>query len=161
MESLTLDISDLTPEQVSSVLEFARSLAEDRPVEDVDDESWRTASSTGWTLDHIDLLRDHLRNRGKTVQLMVFDEAIRCGGFIPREAVYKIGGYDPGRRLNNWTAPFTVATNYLVDDCELPEDADWPVETEYGDGGPQYRPAIGFRVLPEIVKLARVAAERG
>ena len=164
MESLTLDVSDLTPSQVAQLLEFARQLStegggESPGGDEVDDEAWRTAPSTGWTLKHVELLREHLKSRGKTVQLNAFDQAIARGGFISRDSVYRIGGYDPARRLNNWTAPFTVASNYLEDEHGLPSTADWPIETEYGDGGPQYRPAIGFRVTAEIVKLVREAAE--
>ena len=51
-DSLTLDVGDLTPEQVADILRFVASLREAEIDErEVDDGSWRDAVSTGWTLD--------------------------------------------------------------------------------------------------------------
>ena len=75
-------------------------------------------------------------------------------GQYEREEVYAIGGYAPTRKLNNWTLPFSNFCDVLVQEHGLPDSAAWPVVTEYGEGA-GYRPAIGFSVAPEIVKLMR------
>ena len=155
-DEIKLDLTDLKPGQVAGLLEQARAYREENAVEDriEDDGSWRDAVSTGWTKEHVDLLRENLRSRGKTVQLEAFDVAVKNGGFVSRDQVYAIGGYAPGRKLNNWTAPINNYSEVLAEKHGLPADADWPIETEYGEGS-GYRPAIGFSVAPEIVKLLR------
>lgn len=155
-DEMKLDLTDLQPDQVANLLEQVREYREKNAVEDriEDDGSWRHAVSTGWTKQHVDLLRDNLKARGKTVQLEAFDTAVKNGGFVSREQVYAIGGYAPSRKLNNWTAPINNYSEVLVEKHGLAADADWPIETEYGEGT-GYRPAIGFSVAPEIVKLLR------
>jgi hypothetical protein len=58
------------------------------------------------------------------------------------------------RKLNNWTAPFKSIVAALVANPDLPDDADSPIEPEYGPGT-GCRPALGFNVAPEIVRLMR------
>lgn len=153
-DTITLDLEGLLPSQILSLLEQARAYRALNVQGEQDDESWRDAESTGWTKKHVDLLRENLKTRGKSVQLEAFDLAVKSGGFVSREQVYVIGGYAPTRKLNNWTAPFSNFAEVLVEEHGLAEDAAWPVETEYGDGT-GFRPAIGFSVAPEIVKLLR------
>ena len=100
------------------------------------------------------MLRKHLSDRGKIVQLTAFDRAVDNGGFVSRDEVYKIGEYAPDRKLNNWTAPINGYTDVLSDKHGLPEDAATPISTKYGPGQ-GFRPAIGFRVALELVKLVR------
>ncbi len=155
-DSLTLDLAGLTSTQVGELVALTRRYREDaaRPVEPAD-ESWREATSTGWTKEHLDLLKANLRQRGKTVQLAALNRAIDNGGFISRDEVYELGGYERTRRLNNWTAPINNFCGVLAEKHGLPEDSDWPIETEYGPGT-GFRPAVGFTVAPELVKLARI-----
>lgn len=155
-DEIKLDLTDLLPGQVADLLERAREHREKNAVDEhsEDDGSWRDAISTGWTREHVDLLRENLKQRGKTVQLDAFDAAVKNGGFVSRDEVYRIGGYLPSRKLNNWTAPINNFSESLVATHGLPDDAAWPIETEYGEGS-GYRPAIGFTVAPEIVKLLR------
>ncbi|UOG23806.1 hypothetical protein MTX80_23085 (plasmid) [Gordonia amicalis] len=154
--SLTLDVGDLTPEQVAEIVRFVAALRESEIDEhEVDDGSWRDAESTGWTLEHVRLLRQHLEERGKNVQLAAFDLAIKQGGFVSRASVYRLGGYDDSRRLNNWTAPFVVAADWLEDEHGLPHDTSYPVSTYYDPEVKGFQRALGFEVLPEIVKLVR------
>jgi len=80
---------------------------------------------------HLDLLTAHLKERGKKVQLAAIERAIENGGFVSREEVYELGGYEPTRRLNNWTAPINNYSEVLVREHDLPDDADWPIETQY------------------------------
>ncbi|ACY24018.1 hypothetical protein Gbro_4905 (plasmid) [Gordonia bronchialis DSM 43247] len=154
-DSLTLDVGDLTPEQVADILRFVASLREAEIDErEVDDGSWRDAVSTGWTLAHVTLLREHLEERGKDVQLAAFDLAIKQGGFVSRASVYRLGDYDDSRRLNNWTAPFVVAADWLEDEHGL-TSPEYPVWAVYDPDMKGFQRALGFEVLPEIVKLVR------
>jgi len=161
-DSMKIDVTQLEPDQVSDVLARVRhyrsinQAAADGGNVRVDDESWQQAAFTGWTTEHVNLLRAHLNSRGKPVQLEAFDLAVKNGGFVSREEVYALGSYAPTRKLNNWTAPVNNYFQELVAHHGLPEDADLPIETEYGPGT-GYRPAIGFSVAPEIVKLVRAS----
>jgi hypothetical protein len=155
-DHITISTDGLEPSQVAEILELVQQHRERNAVNQIeDDESWRTAKSTGWTMKHVDLLLDHLRSHPKwKVQIESFEAAVKNGGFSSREQVYALGGYEPARKLNNWTAPFNNYWHTLVEHHGLPESADWAVETNYGPGS-GYRPAIGFDVAPEIVKLLR------
>lgn len=157
-DTLNLDISDLTPEEVGRVLALVRSMREGTgaSAESADDSSWADAVSTGWTLDLVLVLREMLRRRGNDVQLEAFNQAIRNGGEISREEIFRIGGYEPKRQLKNWTKPLRTITSELVERGSLPEDAEFPMEADYTEGS-GYRQAHLFRVAPEIVKLVKDA----
>lgn len=154
-DTLTVDVSGFRAEYVADVLALVqRYRSQSTANTAADDESWRTAKSTGWTKQHLELLRAHLKSRGKTVQLAAVNRAVENGGFVSREEIYSLGGYSPTRKLNNWSVPINNFSEVLVERYGLPAEADWPIETEYGEGT-GYRPAIGFNVAPELVRLAR------
>lgn len=157
-DTLNLDISDLTPEEVGRVLALVRSMRDESVphAESTDDSSWAEAVSTGWTLDLVLVLREMLRRRGNDVQLEAFNQAIRNGGEISREEIFRIGNYEPKRQLKNWTKPLRTITSELVERGSLPEDAKFPMEADYTEGS-GYRQAHLFRVAPEIVKLVKEA----
>lgn len=119
-----------------------------------DDESWRSAPSPGWGAAHVDALRSALPDRGKPTPLVACDAAVENGGYVSRAEVFALGGYDQNRKLNNWTARFEVVVADLVAERGLPEDADLPMMPEYGPGT-GFRPALGFNVAPEIVRILR------
>lgn len=153
-DNITLDLAGLEPEQVTELLYFVRQLrAKTEPAGD--EESWRNAPSTGWERRHLDLLREHLGSRGASVQLAVLDRGIANGGWVSRQEVYQLGGYSEKRRLNHWTNPILKFVDVLVSDHGLPADADDPIVTEYGPGT-GFRPATGFWVAFEIVRLGRM-----
>jgi hypothetical protein len=157
-DTLNLDISDLAPEKVAQILAIVRSMRTEvasgigRPV----DTSWTNAVSSGWTLDLVLVLRENLRRRGNDVQLESFNQAIRNGGEISREEIFRIGGYEPKRQLKNWTKPLRTITSELIERGSLPEEAEFPMEADYTEGS-GYRQAHVFRVAPEIVKLVKEA----
>lgn len=152
-DSLTIDISGLTPDQVMQVLTSLQTIRNGNSSrQDEVDESWRTAVSTGWTHAHLDTLREKLSARGKNTQLAAFDAAIKNGGFISRNDVFTIGEYAQDRKLNNWTAPFRNIATELVDEHGLPEGASLPMWADYIQGS-GYRQTRGFLVAPEIVRL--------
>lgn len=154
-DSITLDVEGLTATQVAEIIDRVRAMRE-QPADaaEDDDDSWADAPSTGWTVEHVDLLRAALFNRGKAAQLAAFDSAIERGGYVSRAVVFDLGGYDEGRKLNNWTAPFKAVVADLVANHGLPVGAVAPIEPNYGPGT-GYRPAAGFDVAPEIVRLKR------
>lgn len=157
-DSLNLDISDFAPAQVAQLLETIRSIRSGAgPTEGApENESWRDAVSSGWTLDLVLVLRESLRRRGNDVQLEAFNQAIRNGGEITREEIFRIGNYEPKRQLKNWTKPLRTITSELIERGSLPEDAEFPMEADYTEGS-GYRQAHVFRVTPEIVKLVKEA----
>lgn len=157
-DTLNIDVSGLTPEDVAHVLATVRSMRTGTTplVEAPDSGFWAEAESTGWTLDLVLALREMLRSRGNEVQLDAFNQAIRNGGEISREEIFRIGNYGPKRQLKNWTKPFRRITSEFVEHGSLPEDAEWPIEADYTEGT-GYRQAHLFKVAPEIVKLVKEA----
>lgn len=156
-DNITFDLEGLTPSQVSQLVEFVRSLrTTSTPPAQPDDESWRNASSTGWTLDHVQYLLTQLANRGKDVQLKAFNEAIKNGGHISRDEIFTLGQYEPTRQLKGWPRPFNSIMTELVDDHELPEEAEFPMSADFTEGS-SFRQAYGYSVAPEIVQLVKEA----
>lgn len=154
MNSVTLDVTNWPSASVAALMEYAHQLGVEAAGSVEDDESWRSAAYEGWTLKHVTLLREYLQERGDTARLECFDVAIRQGGWVSREQVYRISGYEPDRRLNGWTRPFDTAANLLEDGYDLPEDAPWPVWADYPEGS-GFHQARGFYVHPGIVRLVR------
>ncbi|WP_052336208.1 hypothetical protein [Nocardioides alkalitolerans] len=113
----------------------------------------------GWTVAAVEALREDLWGRAD-VQLQAFDHAIIFGqGRITRAELYDLGQYNATRKLNNWTAPFKGARDWIVSKAPeygVPEDHTldtWlPMEPDYGPGT-GFRKAIAFDVLDEIVRL--------
>ncbi|WP_310952167.1 hypothetical protein [Gordonia westfalica] len=160
-------MSDFSPEQVAEVLRFVASLRESEHgdeeyivVEDEVDreELWRDADPEGWTLEHVDLLRERLRERGNDVQLAAFDLAIKQGGFVSRASVFRVGGYGSSRRLNNWIGPFNKVFGELVKDHGLDSNV-LPVGAVYDPEPTGYQRVLGYRVHAGIVRLVREREE--
>jgi hypothetical protein len=99
-------------------------------------------------------LRRALRERGAEAQLKAFERAIDNGGFVSRAEVYALAGYPATRQLKGWTSPIVAAQEEVVLHGSLSDDAAPAMVTNYGVGT-GYRPAKGFDVAPEIVKLVR------
>jgi hypothetical protein len=154
-DSLTLDLSDLEPDAVALILRQVRELRGDAiAIAGEVAADWKQAVSTGWTYDTAMWLRRALRERGAEVQLKAFDRAIENGGFVSRAEVYALGGYAANRQLKNWTSPVSSAQKEVQMHSALPETAAPAMVTNYG-AGKGFRPAKGFDVAPEIVKLIR------
>ena len=81
-DNITFDLAGLEPDQVAELLVFVSQLrAKAEPAGD--EESWRSAPSTGWERRHLDLLREHLSSRGASVQLAVLDRELVVRREIP------------------------------------------------------------------------------
>lgn len=163
---LQLDVTEFTPEQLAQLKAFVDSLrldadSESKEIYETEDDPqlWREADLDGWTLEHVDYLRKRLQEKGKDVQLAAFDLAIRNGGFVSRESVYRLGDYGPDRRLNNWIAPFNSIYEELVEDRGL-ESETLPVAAVYDRAVSGYQRARGYRVFQGIVRLVREREDR-
>jgi hypothetical protein len=114
------------------------------------------SSSAGlWTEAGLQSLIDRLLETAP-VQAQAILEAALNDGFVSRETVYELGGYDASRMLRGFTRPVKTATRYLQDsgiDTGDPEEILWAV----------YEPgevlACGFRIadhtVPILVRLAQ------
>ena len=155
-DTLTLDVEGLTPDQVARLLAIARDMrGEGAPERDENDnELWRDAPDTGWTLESVEALRHALSERGKSTQLAALDAAIKNNGYLTRADLYDLGGYDQDRRLNNWDAPFRNIVADLIADKTLPDGAVFPIKFDFPIA-PGYVAARGLIVAPEIVRLKR------
>lgn len=153
-----IDVTDLTEEEVAqlhaAVQETLAEMKRDRPAAaDIWTPPLPQAADTGWTSGHVALLLKLLRDAGKTVQATSI-ESCDAAGFIPRELIYQIGGYEPGRRLNRWTLPIDTAVETLKEQHGLPEDAADPVAADY-PASRSYVAARGYRVAAEVSALLR------
>lgn len=156
MESLTVDVSGLSPVAVGAVVEYVRRLRRDAgAVLGDDDGTWRSADPQGWTTEAVLELRKFLTARGDGARLRCFNYAIDQGGWLSREKLYELSRYEPDRRLNGWTRPFDTAYNLMVDEGTLSPDAPWAIEAIYLDNSGQ---ASGYRVFDGVVRVAREMA---
>jgi hypothetical protein len=87
-----------------SLLLHARYVLEvevrDESVQDVErvDRFLATGESGGWTAETLQELLDRLSTRGP-VQAAVIRQAAKSSGFVSRDAVYELRGYDEARTL--------------------------------------------------------------
>ena len=110
--------------------------------------------TTGWTLDAYHDAMTGLLGKYQA-QAMVIGEAIKNGtGFVPREQVYELAGYDPAKRsLKGFTRPVNRVVANLVDKGVLPEDVADLMKTEYDPAIKGFQRTLGFSVPLEVVKI--------
>lgn len=153
----TIDITHMTGQEVARLHETVeRFLSQIRrnPSPSVALTQMRTnVVTTGWTSGHVALLLELLTRADRMVQRECI-EGCDAAGFIPRELIYQIGGYDPERRLNRWTVPIDAAVAKLKQDHGLPQDAADPVTADY-PVSKSYVAARGYTVAAEIVAVLR------
>lgn len=111
-----------------------------------------TANSQPWTAKAVHLLLSRLQVEAN-VQYLVLRYAAAHGGFISREKVYELGGYDEGRTLKGFTRPVKRVTQDLRDAGIVSKDAEDALIAEYADGSDSWTQAIGFRVPPSVAHL--------
>lgn len=148
VDSITLDIGALRPDQVAQLLELVEQLRLEAAAPAAAEDE---VEPTGWSYDLVQALRSDLKERGNTVQLAVFDAAIYNGGYVSRAKVYELGNYAQSRRLTRWTVPVKKAQEWITKQG-LPHDAESAIEPVYAPGS-GYKQALGFRVPAEIVQL--------
>lgn len=130
------------PETVEDVERTSRSDALSEAVDD----------STGWTQNALTLLMLQLAVEAP-VQEATIRLACQQGGFVGRDDVYRLGDYEPERKLRGFTRPVNRLAQQLRESGTIPDhaaDALVPVYDlqEHGFGW-----VDGFRVPAELVAL--------
>lgn len=108
----------------------------------------------GWDLPSIEALFNRLRAEG-AVQGDVIKYAALQGGFIERDKVYEIAGYDESRQLRGFTRPVTRITKAFREDGRIYDDAVDLFAAVYNPLSSNPSAAVGFevdrRALPLVV----------
>lgn len=146
--ALIIDVEGLEQHTVQAIRDAAARIIADARGEIVDPMAVR-----GWTTQLAAALDGKLRMRGRSVQADAIAAAARAGGFIDREAVYAIGGYDRGRSLNGFTKPVVGAVRELIDEGRLPETAAAPLSTEYDPNNASFQRARGFSMPADVAEI--------
>jgi hypothetical protein len=140
-----------------SLLLHARYVLEvevrDESVQDVErvDRFLATGESGGWTAEALQELLDRLSTRGP-VQAAAIRRAAKGGGFVSREDVYELGGYDETRTLRGFTRPANRLAQEFRDSGIVPDTAVDILEAVY-DPSISYVQASGFRIPQELIPL--------
>ena len=107
----------------------------------------------GWTRETLEAVLKRL-SATAPIQVDVINEAALGGGFVSRERVYEIAGYDLNRSLRGFTRPVNRIQRALVDQRVLDASAPPLLEPVYDPAG---SPRVqGFRVPHPIGKLISV-----
>ncbi|WKK61333.1 PIN-like domain-containing protein [Corynebacterium sp. P3-F1] len=106
------------------------------------------SESDEWTYEAYSSLLNLLAERGRTVQQEVIMEAAKRGGYITREEIGNILGWEDGAKnyLTRFRMPADSVKNILVDMKLLPDSASDPLVAVYRGPGE----AVGYRVPPEF-----------
>ena len=104
----------------------------------------------GWTASTASLLMTRLQTQAP-VQYAVLLAARSSGGFVARDAVYRLGDYDSSRTLRGFTRPVRRLMQQLQDENLLAESAPEPLTAVYDPRFDQVN-ASGFRVPQEFLE---------
>jgi predicted nucleic acid-binding protein len=134
--------------QASSALDVP---VDDTSVQDIERvDRIQSSGVSAWTSHAANELLDRLDYEDSNVQA----EAIRCAvatsGFVSRDMIYEIGGYDDSRTLRGFTRPANRIAQDLRDESILAVDAADPLTAVY-DGAVSYVQAAGFQVPEDLV----------
>jgi hypothetical protein len=124
----------------------------------------RAADDTGgWTLAAIRELMDRLAIEGP-VQAAAIHLAADKDGFVSREEVYELGGYDPSRTLRGFSRPANRIAQEFRDEGKISPSAVDVLEAVY-DPKISSVVASGFRIpqvlIPLIITLQAADSESG
>lgn len=148
----------LRPESlVVHVRQVLQVKVRDESVQDIE----RVADSEngGWTTDTLAQLLSRLSAEGWSAQ----EQAIRMAGirdgFVDRDIVYALGGYDQGRSLRGFTRPVSRIAREFREHAIVPESALDVLSTEYDPASSNPGWAAGFSIpkslIPLILELAQ------
>lgn len=141
--TLTVDVDDLTHEQrerLTTLIEDAIQRVvhpEDEPM------------IHGWTRSTLTAALDRLRTNNANVQEAVIREALRHGGYVTRDRVYRIGKYPKERMLRGFTRPTNRIVAEMKEAGVIPQDAVDLLASSYQDGVQ----ADGFTVNAGLASL--------
>jgi hypothetical protein len=142
-----------------SLLMHARDVlrvdVQEESVQDVErvDRVLSTGGSGGWTQDAVHELLTRLDVEAP-VQAMAIRHAARNDGFVSREAVYALGGYDESRMLRGFTRPANRIAQELRDRGIATDSAVDVLKAVY-DPQFSYVQASGFQIPSELVPFIR------
>lgn len=111
-----------------------------------------TKAAVSWTPDAFHYLLQKLQ-RQAPVQHDVMMEAISNGGFVSRDDVYDIAGYDEDRTLRGFTRPTKRIMEQMQDQGLLAVGVTEPLRAIYSSSE-SYVLASGFQVANDLVELA-------
>ena len=112
-------------------------------------------ASDDWTIEAIEALLTGLVNVGGVQRLAIL-AAAKNDGFVSRDQVYALAGYEETRTLRGFTRPSSRVAQNLRDKGILASSAPDPLSTAY-DPAQSYVLASGFRVPGEFVRYVRVS----
>jgi hypothetical protein len=109
------------------------------------------SESGGWNFETIGQFLARLSQQGRRAQEQAIRLAALRGGFVEREIVSEIGGYEEGQSLRGFTRPINRIAQEFRNQKIVSESAVDVLQTEYDSGsGLPYGWATGFRV-PEVL----------
>ncbi len=112
------------------------------------------AENGGWTFDTIGQFLARLSREGRRAQEQAVRIAAQRGGFVEREVVATIGGYDEGQSLRGFSRPINRITQEFRDQGIVPQTAVDVLRTEYDPArGLPAGWATGFRIPPALIPL--------
>jgi hypothetical protein len=137
-----------------SLLRYAKEFLDVEVSEESVQDAERVASLLeqehgAWTTEALILALEWLDVHGP-VQALAVRAALEQGGFVARDVVYQLGGYDEGRTLRGFTRPANRITQDLRDRGMLGDSAPDLLRAVY-DPQISYVQASGFRVPAELV----------
>lgn len=155
-ELLDVDVPETTVEDVSRFSTSTDSRVDDWNVspegvisdktsEDLDD-------GKGWTRDGLEELLRRLALEGP-VQQRALNLALKSGGFVAREDVYRLGEYEASRTLRGFTRPVMRISRQLRDEGIIGEGSPDALKAVY-DPETSYVQAAGFRVPSDVLRYA-------
>lgn len=105
----------------------------------------------GWTATTVWGVLRSLVDTGWSAQASAIRAAAENGGFVPREAVYRIAGYSSDRSLRGFTRPVNRMTALFQDLGILGDSVPPLLEASYGEES--YGSAIGFVIPADVIPL--------
>lgn len=118
-------------------------------------ESAEPTSGRQWDEQGLEALVDLLLETADVQAQALLDAALN-DGFVSRETVYKLGGYDTSRMLRGFTRPVKTATRRLQEMGVPTGDGDELLVAVYGTGVI----AKGFRIPAYTIPILKQLAER-
>ncbi|HSS33263.1 MAG TPA: PIN-like domain-containing protein [Solirubrobacterales bacterium] len=115
-----------------------------------------TSADGGWTADAVEELLVRLREEG-AVQGTVIEQAAHDGGFVERETVYELAGYDEDRQLKGFTRPVNRIARDLREEGRIDEGAVDLLTSYYDPFSANPSEAAGFQIDPDVLAVAESA----
>jgi len=106
-----------------------------------------------WNFRAYKALLETLRDWGKPAQVRVIEEASRRDGFISRDRIFEVLGFDEDRSLVRFSMPASRVRDVLVERGLIEEGVGYPLQAVYDGPGK----AIGYAVPREFVEFAEGA----